>query len=122
MAIVPLTSINEGNSQTVSWAGLTTDDTGQPWKLSTYSDKTVQIFGDFGGTASVSMYGSNDPRVVSDPTNAVWFLLTDPQANAITKTAAAGEQILENPRWIRPVVTLGTTPSITIIIQATKVG
>lgn len=101
---------------------MTTDDTGQPWELSSYSDKTVQIFGNFGGTASVSIYGSNDPRVVSDPANAVWFVLTDPSSTAITKTSAAGEQIIENPRWIRPVVTLGTTPSITVIIQATKVG
>lgn len=122
MAIVALTSINEGNSQTVSWAALTTNDTGQPWKLSSYSDKTVQIFGNFGSGASVSIEGSNDPRVVSDPSNAVWFVLTDPQAAVITKTAAAGEQIIENPKWIRPNVTLGTSPSITVVIQANKVG
>lgn len=122
MAIVNLSSVNKGNTQTVTWAGLTTNDTGQPWELSFYSDKTVQIFGNFGGTASVTIEGSNDPRVTSDPSNALWFPLTDPGSNAITKTAAAGEQILENPRWIRPNVTLGTTPAITVIIQATKVG
>lgn len=120
MAIIPLTSQNAGNVQTVSWAAMTTNDTGQPWLRSDYSDKCVQIFGNFGGTASVSMEGSNDPRVISDPTNAVWFVLTDPSSTAITKTAAAGEQILENPKWIRPNVTLGTTPAITVIIQATR--
>jgi hypothetical protein len=122
MAIIPLTSVNRGNCQTLTWAGMTTDDTGQPWERADYQDKTVQIFGNFGGTASVSIYGSNDPRVITDPANAVWFVLTDPSSTAITKTAAAGEQILENPRWIRPVTTLGSTPSITVIIQATRVG
>jgi hypothetical protein len=120
MAIVKLTTENVGNVQYVTWAGLTTDDTGQPWERADHSDKCVQILGNFGGTASVTLQGSNDPRVISDPANAVWFALTDPSSTAITKTAAAGEQILENPRWIRPNVTLGTTPSITVIIAATK--
>ncbi len=122
MAVIKLSTENQGRCQTVTWSGLTTNDTGQPWPRADYSDKTVQIFGNFGGTGSVSLEGSNDPRVISDPSNAVWFTLTDPSSTAITKTAAAGEQILENPKWIRPSVTLGTTPAITVIIQATQVG
>jgi hypothetical protein len=120
MAIVKLTSENKGNVQIVTWTGLTTDDTGQPWYRADYSDKCVQVFGDFGTNATVTLQGSNDPRVISDPANAVWFSLTDPQANAIAKAAAAGEQILENPVYIRPVVTSGTSPNLTVIISATK--
>lgn len=114
------TTINYNNTQVVTWSGLTTNSLGDPWLRNDYADKCVQIFGDFGSGASVTIEGSNDPRVISDPSNAVWFTLTDPQANALTKTSAAGEQILENPRWIRPNVTLGTSPDITVIICATK--
>jgi hypothetical protein len=122
MAIIAHVAENQGNVQIVRWEGLTTNDTGQPWRRADYSDKCVQIFGDFGTNATVTIQGSNDPRVVTDPGNAVWFSLTDPQANAIAKTSAAGEQILENPVWIRPYVTSGTNPDLDIIISATKVG
>ena len=120
MAVVSLSSVNIGNVQVLTWAGLTTNDTGEPWQRADYTNKCVQIFGDFGTNATCTMQGSNDPRVITDPSNAVWFSLTDPQANAIAKTSAAGEEILENPRWIRPYVTSGTSPSLTIIISATK--
>jgi len=122
MAIVALSSENLGNVQIVKWEGLTTNDTGQPWGRADFNDKCVQILGDFGTNATVTIQGSNDPRVITDPSNAVWFSVTDPQANAIAKTAAAGEQILENPVWIRPSVTSGTNPDLDIIICASKVG
>ena len=109
---IKLSSENSGNVQIVTWTGLTTDDTGQPWRRNDYTDKCVTITGDFGSGATVTMQGSNDG------TN--WFSLTDPQANAIAKTAAAMEQILENPVWIRPSVSGGTSPDLDIIISATK--
>lgn len=110
-----------GGAYAVSWSNMTTNDVGVPWELSFYADKTVHIFGDFGTNASVTMYGSNDPTCLTDQANAAKFALTDPSSSAITKTAAAGEQILENPRFIWPEVTLGTDPAINVIIQATKV-
>ena len=109
-----------GYAQFVTWSLLTTGDTGSPWELLSAADKTVQIFGDFGAGATVTLQGSNDPRVLTAPSSAVWFSLTDPQANAIEKTAAAGEAILENPRWIRPSVTGGTNPDLTVIISAVR--
>lgn len=120
MAIITYATENLGDAQFVTWETLTTDDVGQPWQLVHYSDKTVQIFGDFGSGATVLMQGSNDPRVISDPDNAVWFSLTDAQGNAISKTALAGETILENPRWIRPYVSGGTSPDIDVIIAAVR--
>lgn len=122
MAIVKFTSENRGDTQTLTWTGLTTGDIGVAWELSKYSDKTAHIFGNFGTTGSVTLYGSNDPTCLTDQASAAKFVLTDPSSTAITKTAAAGEQILENPRFIWPEVILGTTPAITVIIQATKVG
>jgi hypothetical protein len=119
MAIVALTSENKGYKQFVTWAALTTNDTGQPWEM-LGTDNTVQIFGDFGSGATCTLQGSNDPRVITDPTNAVWFSVTDPQANAIAKTSAAGEAFLESPRWIRPSVTGGTNPAITVVLSSTR--
>jgi hypothetical protein len=40
-------------------------------------------------------------------TTPTWIALTDPQGNAITKTANAIETILENPYQIRPNCTEG---------------
>lgn len=123
MAVVNFTKEERGNAISIRWEGLTTNDTGVPWERSDFQDKTVQIYGDFGSGATVTLQGSNDPRANpndADHASAVWFSLTDPQANAIAKTAAAGEQILENPRWIRPSVTGGTSPDLDIAIEAIR--
>lgn len=120
MAIVVFTAENKGDAQFVTWDSLTTDDTGSPWEITAAADKTAQIFGDFGSGATVTLQGSNDPRVLTDPSNAVWFSLTDPQANAIAKSAASGEAILENPRWIRPSVAGGTSPDLTVVIASVR--
>jgi hypothetical protein len=114
------TTENIGNVQMVTWAGLTTNSNGNPWQRVDFTDKCVQIFGNFGSGATVVIQGSNDPRVITDPANAVWTDLTDAQGTTISKTAAAIEQIVDNPRWIRPRVTGGTSPSITVVIAASK--
>lgn len=89
------------NGALVSWSALTfsgTDD-GAPYEGVDFSDRTVQFDGTFGTGGSITLEGSNDG------TN--WFPLTDPQGNAITKTAAGLEVIEENPRYVRPRVTAG---------------
>lgn len=83
----------------IGWTGLDSDDSGSPAEVLDYPDKTVTITGTFGTGGSITMQGSND--------NSNWFSLTDPQGNAITKTAAAMELISECPRYIRPLVTAG---------------
>lgn len=122
MAIITLSAYNEGTVQYITWYPLANGDTGEPLQKAAHlSDKTMQVFGTFGSGGSVTMQGSNDPRVMTDPSNAVWFTLVDPQANAITKTSAAGEAILENPRYIRPTVTGGDgTTALAVIIAATR--
>jgi hypothetical protein len=120
MATKPLTTENRGNVQSVLWANLTTDDYGQPWQRADYSDKTFQVKGDFGSTGNVALYGSNEATPVLTDDND-WFLLTDSTETALgTITAAGGGVILQNPRWIRPKVTLGTSPVLRVLIEATK--
>lgn len=92
-----------------TWTGLDSDDSGIPIQIVDYVDRTVTITGTFGVAGSITMQGSNDG------TN--WFALTDPQGNAITKTAAAMELLLEAPLYIRPLVTAGDgTTSLTVKI------
>lgn len=117
--------------ESVTWV-LANTDAGQPIAFSNYSDKTVQVFGTFGSGGSVTLQGSNDPRVLVDyaagtpkgSETAKWFTLKDPQANAITKTsdgADSGEAILENPLFIRPNCTAGDgTTAITVILVGRK--
>lgn len=101
--------------QYVQWENLANDDTGQPvLRFSEGADKTVQVFGTFAG-ATLTIEGSNDPRVVTDADNAEWFTLSDPQGLPLTFTSAKGEVILESPRYIRPSVSSGAGASLTVI-------
>jgi len=93
----------------IGWTGLLNGDTGEAIELVDYADRTATITGTFGTGGSITMQGSND--------NSNWFSLTDPQGNAITKTAAGMEIIVEAPLYIRPSVTAGDgTTSLTVQI------
>lgn len=92
------TTPHRGNRQ-VLWEGLLNGDSGDAQQVGQMSDKSVQVVGTFGTGGSINIEGSNDG------TN--WEILVDPQGNALTFTSAALEQILENPRYIRPNVTAG---------------
>ena len=90
-----------------TWTTLDSDDSGIPIEVVDYTDRTVTVTGTFGAAGSVTLQGSNDG------TN--WFALTDPQGNAITKTAAGMELVVEAPVYIRPLVTAGDgTTSLTV--------
>jgi hypothetical protein len=75
-----------------------TDTVGAPIPFAEYADRSVQISGTFGG-ATIVWEGSNDG------TN--YITLTDPQGNAISKTAASIEGVLEITRYARPRITGG---------------
>ncbi len=78
------------------------------------ADRTVQIMGVF-DTCTVVLQGS------LEATPTVWFTLTDPQGTPISKTAAAGEAILENVTWIRPLVSsAGASTDIDVILLSRK--
>lgn len=101
-----------------AWTGLLASpelDTGDPLDASSLSDKTVQVSGTFGTGGSLQVQGSNDK------TN--WFILTDPQGNPLTFTAAGIEQVMENPKWIRPAINAGdanTNLSCRLISQSAE--
>lgn len=103
---------------TVSWFNVPQDDEGLYIELPNHQDKTVHFYGTFGG-ATASMYGSNDERAISDPDNAEWVLLVDAQANVMSKTSAAMELIIDNPRFLKCDVTGGDgTTAVNIVLCA----
>lgn len=84
-----------------SWSGLTnaTSDTGEPVALPNRADRSVQVTGTFGAGGTIVIEGT------LDGTNYV--TLTDPQGNALSKTAAFLEAISEAVKFVRPRVTAG---------------
>jgi hypothetical protein len=100
------------------WDTLANGDVGEAYDSARYSDKTVQVFGTFGG-ATVTLQGSSDPRVETDLANAIWVTLTDTTETALALTSAGGASILQNYRWIRPSVAGGGgTTAIKVIVTA----
>jgi hypothetical protein len=104
-----------GNCRVATWTGLTfaTTDDGQPFETGDFADSCVQIGGTFGAGGTVVFEGSND--------GVTYFTLNDVQAAAISKTAAAIEQVAEAPRYVRPRVTAGDgTTSLTVVFYARR--
>ena len=121
--ITPTFQFPAAGCKTVTWKTMTSGDVGRPVRLPYYSEKSVQI-GAVGGNAddgsTTVLQGSND--AAADPDNAnyassVWFTLTDPQGSAISRAGTAKiEQVMENPLWIRPSNSGGTTVDIDVIL------
>lgn len=86
----------DGSVKLVLWEALTgTNLDGSPLKFPEWADRTVQMVGNF-DTCTVTMQGSND--------GSTWFTLTDPLGNNVALTAAGGKTILEQPLWVRPLL------------------
>lgn len=88
-----------GNVDVVVWSGLLNGDDGQPLEAIDFSDASIQVGGTFGAGGTIVLEGSND--------GVTYFTLTDAQAAAISKSAAALEQLAEVCRYIKPHVTAG---------------
>jgi len=106
----------------LTWV-LANGDSGQPFESGLMTDVTAQVYGTFGTGGSLSMQGSNDPRVVTDyaagTSTAQWFPIEDNLGNAWTKTAAGGDIVLQSPRFLRPICTAGDgTTALTLILKA----
>lgn len=98
-----------------TWTGLDSDDSGIPITIVDYTDQTVVVRGTFGAGGSLTMQGS------MDGTN--WYTLTDPQGNALTKTSAGIEMVVEAPLYIRPLVTAGDgTTSLTVELLCRRIA
>jgi len=113
MAVVVPTRVDERDAILLTWAALANGDTGTPFDLPAHAGRTFQVTGTFGTGGSVTLEGSN--------VGATFFALTDPQGNAITKTAAAGEEVTEAPRYVRPIVTAGDgTTALTVTLYCRR--
>jgi hypothetical protein len=117
MAVIQPTSFNTGLTgvRAYQWV-LANGDQGAPVLTAKFADKSVQMLGTLGVGGSMTMRGSNLAAPVAS-TASDWQPLTDPQGNAVTKTALFMEQLLENPLHISPAVTAGDgTTSLTVIL------
>lgn len=82
-------------------------------KMPNLADKTIHVFGTW-DSATLVVQGSNEEGVPTAP-----ITLTDPQGNALSKTADFIETILENPAQIRISTSGGQgSTALTAIIAA----
>lgn len=82
----------DGEAMLYTWTLTAADTEGLFVAPTEYGDRTVQFAGSFDG-ASASLLGSND--------GSNWVALTDPQGNALTKSAGALETVMETPRYTK---------------------
>lgn len=118
MATVSAEHIANGimGSVVTKWLSMPQDSDGGYVTIANHSDKTVQIYGVFGG-CSVVIEGSNDPLVESDINNSTWWTLKNWDGEAMTKTAAGGWVILDNPIYVRAKTTGGDgTTSVNVVL------
>ena len=90
---------------------------GAPFEASDFPDKTITIEGTFGG-ATITLEGSN-----SAPSASQWHILSDtPADGTIVETAKGIFAILENPKYMRPVIgsTVSGVTDIDVTIHAVK--
>ncbi len=91
---------NDGIVEIV-WETLTTTNRpGNGIESAKFPDKTVQVIGTFGASASIAVEGSNDD-------GTTWFACHDITNAVIALTAAGGALIVENPKLLRPVLSNG---------------
>ena len=101
------------DSALITWVLTTADPTGDSVAYEDYADRTFQVFGTFGG-ATVELQGSLDG-------GTTWVVLTDPQGNALAKTAAALEAVSEAVPLVRAKLTVvGSGASVTAILYVRK--
>jgi hypothetical protein len=113
MAVVAVSRVDERDAIMLTWGPLANGDTGTPVDLPAHAGRTFQVTGTFGAGGSVNLEGSN--------VGSTFFILTDPQGNAITKTAAGGEEVIEAPKFVRPNVTAGDgTTALTVTLYCRR--
>jgi len=99
----------------IQWATMLNGDTGSPVEMPGSTVRSVQVQGTFGAGGTMQLKGSNDS------TN--YIVLTDPQGNSISKTAASIEAIEEITRLVRPEITAGdgtTSLTVTLLVFRSK--
>lgn len=93
--------INHNHVETfIQWTGLVNGDTGAPFKLGQYTDRTVQLTGTLGTGGEMTFQGSLDGGVT-------WFTLNDFGNTDIVLSALGGVGVGPASPWVRPKITNG---------------
>lgn len=104
--IAPVTTEQPGNIYHTVWEGIGTGDTGGPVSdLAGASDRSIQVVGDFSGSLSLTIEGSNILNATDN--DASYSLLHDVDGTGLTISAEGIEMISENPLSIRINTTSG---------------
>ena len=95
---------------------LDASDTGQPFVVAAYSDKTVQWVST--GGAGITIQGSLD----TDPATAAWQTINDPQGNPMSAvTTDKIENVLEHCYQLRPSAGAGVSgATVWLLLASTR--
>ena len=124
MAVIPWTTIQtplDGrNLKLIRWVALNANDTGQPFVVGGFSDKTIQIDGATLGSG-ITIQGSIDPSELTSPDGGVvgagWDTVNDPQGNALAGiTTEKVETVLEHIYLLRPNCAAGVTSATVFLL------
>lgn len=107
---ISLIGARDGSAKRVVWTPVTEADTCTPVSMPELSDKSVQVLGTFGGSTT-AVHGSNDG-------GTTYAALNDPTGTAIAITSAKIKAVLENTEYVKPVVTGGSSQSLSIAMVA----
>ncbi len=95
-----------------TWGPMQANDDGEPVRLAVFSDRSVQVTGEFSG-ASLTIAGSND--------GITYHALHDTGGSLLTLTESALRQIVELPVWIKPRVFNGDgSTSLNVILAGRR--
>lgn len=112
-AAVSTTLFPDRDAILYTWILTQADTVGEPITAHELGDRCLQMTGTF-GTGTFTLEGANV---------ATYTVLTDPQGNGVSKTAAAIEQIMEVPRFMRPNSsgsTGGESVTVTLFCRRTR--
>ena len=116
----PVSSVH--NTVIAQWATLVTGDTSEPWAGGDYTDKSVHVFNsDFTGGGSVSVQGSNDPRVITDPANADWVILKNDAGAACTYSADDKFDVIVAPMYFTRILVTGTVAGVNVAMCGRRI-
>lgn len=124
MALVEWVSVPKltTSSSIVKKVTLANGDFSQTLVVGHLTDNTVQVTGTFGTGGSVTLYGSNnEDDIGTAPGTGTWVALEDNLGNAVTKTAAGGDVIVQSYALIAARVTAGDgTTALTVRLKLTE--
>ena len=125
--IQPTVEVATRNMRRVRWSGLTEADSGVDYDFAEFTDRSVQVVGDFGTGGAATIYTSlNEADLAREPSGAgsTWAASTNVDGlGDIVINAAVGNkviQILEGSAFICPEITAGTDVALDIIIEGKK--